>query len=260
MVDDFAAAQIQLGDGGHILIAESKIPNVEIFLHPLLVGGLGDDDHTPLSVPAQSHLGSGFAVLLAELGQNRVGENVVFPFGHWSPRLRLDVQGFHVLDSPGLSEEGMQLHLVDHRGDPGIQAQVGQPVRVEVAHADGPDLSSLVQLLHGPPGSVVVVHRLVDQVQVQIVQAQLLHRSLEGSPSALIPGILNPQLGGDEQLFPGDPAFGDSGSHRFLVEISGGGIDKPIPHRKGVAHRLLTDSSFRHLKYPEALQRHLDSV
>ena len=34
MVDDFAAAQIQLGDGGHILIAESKIPNVEIFLHP----------------------------------------------------------------------------------------------------------------------------------------------------------------------------------------------------------------------------------
>ena len=224
------------------------------------MGGLGDDDHTPLSVPAQSHLGGGFAVLLAELGQNRVGENVVFPFGHWSPRLWLDVQGFHVLNSPGLSEEGMQLHLVDHRGDPGIQAQVGQPVGVEVAHADGPDLPGLVQLLHGPPRAVVVVHGLVDQIQVQVVQPQLFHGSLEGFLGALIPGVLNPELGCDEQLLPGDSAPPNGGAHRFLVEIGGGGVDETVAHREGVAHRLLTDGGLRHLEHSEALQRHSDAV
>ena len=67
--------------------------------------------------------------------------------------------------------------------------QVRQPVRVEAAHADGPDTALFAQLGYGPPGPVVVVQRLVDEIQVQIVQAQPVQGLLEGRLSPLIAGI-----------------------------------------------------------------------
>ena len=62
VVDDLAAAQVKGADGGHLLLAEAEIPDAEVFLHPLPVGGLGDDDHAALGVPAQGHLGGGLAI------------------------------------------------------------------------------------------------------------------------------------------------------------------------------------------------------
>ena len=62
VVDDLAAAQVKGADGGHLLLAGAGIPDAEVFLHPLPVGGLGDDDHAALGVPAQGHLGGGLAI------------------------------------------------------------------------------------------------------------------------------------------------------------------------------------------------------
>ena len=71
-----------------------------------------------------------------------------------------------------LGEEGVQLHLVHHGGDLGIEAQVGQSLGIEIAYAKGPNFTRLVQFLHGPPGAVVIVHGLVDEVQIQVVKSQ----------------------------------------------------------------------------------------
>ena len=57
--------------------------------------------------------------------------------------------------------------------------QVHHAVGVEVAHADGRDPALPVQLLHRPPRAVHVAVGLVDQVQVQVVQAEPLQRAVE---------------------------------------------------------------------------------
>jgi len=57
---------------------------------------------------------------------------------------------------------------------------------------------------------------LVDQVQVEVVQAEALERGLERSLGVgLDGGVLDPQLGGDEQLIAGDPAGCDGPADAF---------------------------------------------
>lgn len=93
----------------------------------------------------------GLAILLTDPGQNRMGENAIFPFCHRSPCFRLDIQGLHIFNGSGLSKERVQIHLIDHRSNPGVQAQVGQPFGIKVAYADSPDFSGFVQSLQGTP-------------------------------------------------------------------------------------------------------------
>jgi hypothetical protein len=58
----------------------------------------------------------------------------------------------------------MGLYLVDRGNDLVVSDEVDEAVGVEVGHADGLDQPIAVQLLHGPPGAVVVAEGLVDQV------------------------------------------------------------------------------------------------
>ena len=97
-----------------------------------------------------------------------------------------------------LLEKGVELHLVDGGLDRHGLADVRQNVGIAVAHADSPELAGPVCLLHSPPGADVVAHGLVDQVQVNVAEAQLLHRGLNGLLGPLIAGVLHPQLGGDK--------------------------------------------------------------
>ena len=50
--------------------------------------------------------------------------------------------------------------------------QVDEPVGEKVRYADRADSPFGVELLHGPPRSVVVAEGLVDEVQVQRLQAE----------------------------------------------------------------------------------------
>ena len=103
----------------------------------------------------------------------------------------------------------MGFDLVDRGGDLVVVDQVDQPVGVEVGDPDRLDQPLLVQVLHGPPGAVVVPEGLVDQVQVEVVEAESGQRLLEGSLGAVLAAVLDPQLGGDKQLVPRDAAVGD---------------------------------------------------
>ena len=138
--------------------------------------------------------------------------------------------------------------------------QIRQPVGVEAAHADGPDLPLLTQLRHGPPGPVVVAQGLVDQIQVQVVQTQPVQGGLETPLSPLIAGIGDPQLGGDEQLLPGEAALPHRLAHRLLVAVGGRRVDEAVAHVDGVPHRPLTLGRVLDLIGAEAQLRHLHAV
>lgn len=59
----------------------------------------------------------------------------------------------------------------------------------------------------------------MDQVEVEIVETQSLERLLERAPGVGLPGVLDPQLGGDEQVVAGEAAAPDSATDRFFVEV-----------------------------------------
>jgi hypothetical protein len=79
----------------------------------------------------------------------------------------------------------------------------------------------------------------VDQVQVEVVQADALQRRVEGPCGVLLAGVLKPQLGGDEQLLAGNAALGDSAANGLLVAVGGGGVEQPVPGGEGVDDDLL---------------------
>ena len=260
VVHDLAVADVQPGDLHHVLIAEGKVPDGNVLLHALSVDGLGDDGDAPLDVPTQSHLGGALAVLLTDPGQHGMRKDAVVALGEGAPCLGVDAVRLHERQGVLLLEEGVELHLVDGGPDLHRLADVGQDLRIAVAHADGPELAGLVCLLHGPVGADIVAHGLVDQVQVDVVQSQLLHRRLNGPFGALVAGVLHPQLRGDEQFLTGYAAFGDGTAHGLLVHVGCSGVDEAVSRGDGVQNRLLADGRVRHLEHAEALQGHLNSV
>ena len=141
----------------------------------------------------------------ADLAEGRVKEQVVAALGERPPGLELDAAVTHELLVGLALVERVGLDLVDRRGEVVVVDQVDQPVEVEVGHPDGRDQPLLVQVLQGPPGAVVVPEGLVDQVQVEVVEAEPGQRLGEGSLGAVLAAVLDPQLGGDEQLVPRMP-------------------------------------------------------
>lgn len=85
MVEEKAFAGIERCDSGHIFIGKCEIKNVDVLLHPFDVGGLGDDDDTPLYQPAKRNLSDTFAVFATDFSKHRIGEEVVSSFGERSP-------------------------------------------------------------------------------------------------------------------------------------------------------------------------------
>jgi hypothetical protein len=81
-----------------------------------------------------------------------------------------------------------------------------------------------VQFLHGPPGAVVVTERLMDKVQIQVVQAKSLQRPVDSALGTVVARVLQPQLGGDEQVVASEAAGRDRSADRFLIAVRSCGI------------------------------------
>ena len=152
----------------------------------------------------------------------------------------LDAVFDHDLVGLALLVEDMGLHLVDHRRDLHKATQVDEPVGVEVGHADGPRLAGLVGFLHGAPGAVIIVERLVDQQKVHIVAAQVFQRLVDGGFGLLIPAVGDPDFGGQKQLAAGHTAGGDGCAHRILIVVGLGSVDGTVTDTDGVLHTTLT--------------------
>lgn len=153
-----------------------------------------------------------------------------------------------------LLEEGVKLYLVNGGDHIHRFAQVSQPGGVEIAYADGPERTVPVCFLHGAVGPHIIANRLVNKVQIQIIQAQVVQRTLNRCLRPLIAGVLHPKLCGDEQFLTGNAAFLQSSAYRLFVHI-GGGINQTITGTDSIQHRLLTLGRVGNLKDTEAPSR-----
>ena len=72
----------------------------------------------------------------------------------------------------------MQLHLVHSRDDLHMDAEISEHMRIHIAYAYRADFLRPVQLFHCAPATVIVAHRLMNEVEVKIVQPQLFERKL----------------------------------------------------------------------------------
>ncbi len=105
-------------------------------------------------------------------------------------------------------EERVRLDLVDRRSHLVVLDEIDEAVGVEVRDTDRPREAVGVDLLNRSPEAVIVAERLVDQVEVDVVETEALEGRLKGGLRVGLAGVLDPQLGGDEQLVTRDATRG----------------------------------------------------
>ena len=238
--EEQAFALVQLADGRHVFGGKEEVEYIEVLLHALFVRGLRDDYHVALDEEAQGGLCHGLAVFLADDFQHGIGEEVVAPFSEWSPRHDLRAVLLHDFLRPALLVEHMRFHLVHHRFDVAELCQVDETVGVEVRYADGTELACLVCFFHSTVGAVVVVERLVDEQQVDVVGLQLAEGFVDRSLCLLIPGVGYPHLCHKKQFLARDATLLHRTAHALLVVVSLRRVYHPVAHAQGIRHAAFT--------------------
>jgi hypothetical protein len=175
------------------------------------------------------------------------------------PRLDLHSQPGHQSVVLAALVERIRLDLVDRGSHAVVQVQVEEAVGVEVGHPDSPDQAIGVDLLHRVPGAVVVPERLVDQVEVEVVQAEPPERAIELPAGHLDAGALDPHLGGDEQVLARDATTSDRATDRGLVAVRRRRVDCAVPDLERIRDRSLR-LVLRDLVHAESEDRHADTV
>ena len=202
--------------------------------------GLRNDHHTALDEETQGGLSHGLAIFLADGFQHGVSEEVVASFCERPPRHDLRAVLLHDFLRLALLVEHVRLHLVHHRLDAAELGEVDEAVGIEVRHADGAELACPVRFLHGAVGAVVVVERLVDEQQVDVVSLELAQALVDRGLCLLIPGVGYPHLCHKEQFPARDAAFLHRTAHAFLVEVSLRRVYHPVAHAQGIRYAALT--------------------
>src|SRR5690606_38508829 len=210
-----------------------------------------------LDLPAEDDLRDRLAVLTSNLFENRVREHVVPAFGERRPCLDLDAVLAQERLCFDLLLERVHLDLVHRRHDLVVDDQIHDAVRLVIADADGTDAAIAKHSLHRTPGAVNVTERLMDQVEVEIVEPEALQGPLERGLRALLALVLDPQLGGDEDLLARDAAGPDRLADRFLVAIGRSRIYQPVTDRQRVRNAPLALLRVGNLEHTEPEDRHL---
>ena len=244
----------------HVLRTQLEVEDGEVLGHALLAHGLGDGHHAALRQPAQDHLRHALAVLPGHRLQGLVVEEVILALGERPPRLDLDVVFLEELLGLSLLVEGVRLDLVDGGHDFVVHEEIHEPVGIEITHPDGLDAARLVKLLHRPPGAVHVAERLVDQVQVEVVELELVQRRLESRLGPFVAGVLHPEFGGDEEFFARDATFLNGFTYRLLVAVGRRRVEQSVACLDGVQDAALALGEVGHLEDPEAEDGHLEPV
>ena len=103
----------------------------------------------------------------------------------------------------------MELDLVHRRHDVGLGHQPLEVVDPEVRDADRAGAAVFLELLERAPGGDVIAvvqrRRPVDQEQVDVVEAELLERPLEGAARVVRAVIAVVQLACDVDVAPVEP-------------------------------------------------------
>ena len=138
-----------------------------------------------------------------------------------------------------LLEVEVELDLVHGRDDVRLVEEPLQVRHLEVGDPDGVDPPVRVELLERAPGVHVAVLRglgPVDQVEVDVVQAQPPQARLERVEGTFVPLVVVPQLGRDEQILAGNPAGRERLADPRLVPVQRGGVDAAVAALDRGAH------------------------
>ena len=135
-----------------------------------------------------------------------------------------------------LGEVGVQLDLVDRRDDVGLGEQLLQVVRHEVADADRPHApvgeQGLQRLVRGDGFVEPVGGGLMQDEQVQVVDAELAGSFLPGVQRLVVAVVADPDLGLDEHVGTVEAGAADAFADLPLVAVGGGGVDVPVAGSK----------------------------
>ena len=220
---------------------------------------LRNDHHTALQVPTKHHLRRGLAMSLADFNQHGVLEQPAATLAEGSPGFRHDaVLGLPFLQLDILVQR-MALHLVHHRLRFVELAELHHAVNVKVRDADCAHLAFLIELHHIAPRAEHIAERLVEQQQVDVVGLQLAQRILDRRARGALAEMLDPHLGGKEDIAAVDARGSDGRAHLLFVEIALRRIDMAIPYLERVAHAALA-LVLRHLVHAVAQLGHLHAV
>ena len=135
-----------------------------------------------------------------------------------------------------LGEVGVQLDLVHRRDDVGRRQQLLQVVRHEVADTDRPHppvgQQGLQRLVRGDGLVEAVGGGLMQDEQVQVVDAELADRLLPGVQRLVVPVVADPDLGLDEHVGTVEARVADALADLPLVAVRRGGVDVPVAGRQ----------------------------
>ena len=71
-------------------------------------------------------------------------------------------------------------------------------------------------------------HRMMQQIEVDVVDAQPAQAGVEADLRGVVAVVAHPQLGGDEDLVAGDAGAADALADLALVVVGGGRVDQPV--------------------------------
>lgn len=244
--------------------------DIKVALNARLADGLGNDTPALLDTPNEEHLLRSLALLLRNLEEGGVLVQGGVGGTQTGVTSGVDALGGVVGDQLGGGVVGVQLDLVDGGHDlaAGVIQELLQVLDTEVGDTDVADLASGRQLLHFLPvvnmGSqqwfsteldvkchlpgldeVPVGQVLrqvigvggagpVNQVEVDVIGAEVLERGIDSLSHALVPGVV--QLGGEPDLLAGHAGVLDTGTNLGLVAISQSSINVAVTGEKGVSH------------------------
>ena len=123
-----------------------------------------------------------------------------------------------------------QLDLIDGRDVlGGAQAAPRRCGTQEVADADRARALLLVEALQRAPGvEPLAGDRPVEQVEVDVIQAEALQAGVEGAQRAIVALVVVPELGRHEHLLARDAAVANAGADVGLVAVDARGVDVAV--------------------------------
>src|SRR5580704_8278362 len=136
---------VERADRLDVLAGELEVKDVDVLPDPGGRDGLGEDDVAPLDVPAQDYLGWRLAVPAGDVVDGGIPKGVAA--GDRGPGFYCDLvlgaEAAHII----LRQVGVDLDLVDGRGDLAFLMDPPQMMRLEVGDADRTRAPVAVELL-----------------------------------------------------------------------------------------------------------------
>src|SRR5574341_201412 len=120
----------------------------------------------------------------------------------------------------------------------------------EVAHANRACLTLLLQSFQGAPALPSLRHRIVDQVQIYVIQVEPAQTRFESTLRACV--IAVPQFRGYENLLPANAARPDGGAHALLVAVKRCSVDMAIARFESGEHGRFALPAGGDLPHPQA--------